>query len=114
MTSESIEQVGLTFAASEKINDALKKRGHGLGVRLLIVKSGCAGFSYGMEFVDQEGQGDKVLFFQKCTLFIAESIFQQIQGVVLDYRVNALEEGFTFLSQNHERYCRCGKSFACA
>ena len=44
--------VSLTPAAARHVEKSLVKRGSGLGLRLAVKTSGCSGYAYALEFVD--------------------------------------------------------------
>ena len=41
--------VNLTFGAARRIQQQLKERGKGLGLRLGVRKAGCSGFAYTLD-----------------------------------------------------------------
>ena len=44
-----------TDTATRKIAENLKRRGHGLGIRLGVRTTGCSGLAYVLEYIDQVG-----------------------------------------------------------
>ena len=103
--------IQLTEAAAAHVRKSLDKRGKGEGLRLGVRTSGCSGKAYVLEFVDAiqpdevvfETHGVKVIVDPKSLLFL--------DGTVLDYTREGLNEGFKFENPNVKGECGCGESF---
>ena len=103
--------IHLTEAAAAHVRKSLDKRGKGEGLRLGVRTSGCSGKAYVLEFVDAiqpdevvfETHGVKVIVDPKSLLFL--------DGTVLDYTREGLNEGFKFENPNVKGECGCGESF---
>ena len=52
--------VTITAAAADKIRGSLASRGRGLGFRLGVKTSGCSGYTYTIDFVDEVSEDDCV------------------------------------------------------
>ncbi|MBS1245942.1 MAG: iron-sulfur cluster assembly protein IscA [Proteobacteria bacterium] len=115
--TETLKQEGkpmgiqMTEAAAAHVRKALDKRGKGEGLRLGVRTSGCSGKAYVLEFVDAiqpdeivfESHGVKLIVDPKSLLFL--------DGMVLDYTREGLNEGFKFDNPNVKGECGCGESF---
>ena len=103
--------IQLTEAAAAHVRKSLDKRGKGEGLRLGVRTSGCSGKAYVLEFVDAiqpdevvfETHGVKVIVDPKSLLFL--------DGTILDYTREGLNEGFKFANPNVKGECGCGESF---
>jgi iron-sulfur cluster assembly protein len=103
--------ISLTENAAAHVRKSLEKRGKGEGLRLGVRTSGCSGKAYVLEFVDTiqpdevvfESHGVKVIVDPKSLLFL--------DGMVLDYTREGLNEGFKFDNPNVKGECGCGESF---
>jgi len=103
--------INLTENAAAHVRKSLEKRGKGEGLRLGVRTSGCSGKAYVLEFVDTiqpdevvfESHGVKVIVDPKSLLFL--------DGMVLDYTREGLNEGFKFDNPNVKGECGCGESF---
>lgn len=103
--------ISATPNAAMRIQAFLAKRGKGLGLRLGVKTSGCSGLAYKIEFVDQEMGGDQVFESNGVKIFVDPKSFQYIDGTVLDYTKEGLQEGFKFTNPNVKDECGCGESF---
>jgi len=103
--------ISLTETAAAHVRKSLDKRGKGEGLRLGVRTSGCSGKAYVLEFVDAiqpdemvfESHGVKVIVDPKSLVFL--------DGMVLDYTREGLNEGFKFENPNVKGECGCGESF---
>ncbi len=103
--------ISLTETAAAHVRKSLDKRGKGEGLRLGVRTSGCSGKAYVLEFVDViqpdevvfESHGVKVIVDPKSLLFL--------DGMILDYTREGLNEGFKFDNPNVKGECGCGESF---
>lgn len=103
--------IRLTEAAAAHVRKSLSKRGKGEGLRLGVRTSGCSGKAYVLEFVDAI-QPDEVVFESHGVKLIVDSkslLF--LDGTVLDYTREGLNEGFKFENPNVKGECGCGESF---
>lgn len=103
--------IQLTEAAATHVRKSLSKRGKGEGLRLGVRTSGCSGQAYVLEFVDAI-QPDEVVFESHGVKLIVDSkslLF--LDGTVLDYTREGLNEGFKFENPNVKGECGCGESF---
>lgn len=103
--------IELTERAARRINKQLSQRGHGVGLRLGVRKSGCSGFAYAMDYADEIGTEDKVFEAHGAKVVIATRDLPVLDGVRLDYRREGLNEAFKFDNPNVEAQCGCGESF---
>lgn len=102
----------LTENAAKQIKKQLIKRGQGLGLRLGVKKSGCSGFAYTLEYVDNVDPQDQVFEQHDVKLIIKSEDLQYLQGIELDYRREGINEAFKFNNPNVVGTCGCGESFA--
>jgi len=78
--------ISITEKAAEKINQQLKRRGKGLGIRVGVKTTGCSGLAYVLSQV-------------------------YLDGLTIDWIRNGLNEGFEFKNPNERDRCGCGESF---
>jgi iron-sulfur cluster assembly protein len=105
-------QVSLTPAAARHVEKSLAKRGSGLGLRLAVKTSGCSGFAYALEFVDNLNADDQCFETQGTKLIIDAKSLAMLDGTELDFVREGLNEGFKFNNPNAKNSCGCGESFA--
>lgn len=104
--------IQLTEAAARRIQRQLGERGRGLGLRLGIKASGCSGFSYIVDYADETGPDDIVFEAHGTKVVVARDALPMLDGVVVDFRREGLNELFRFDNPNAEALCGCGESFS--
>lgn len=104
--------VQLTESAAKRIQQQLAQRGKGLGLRVGVKASGCSGYAYLVDYADQ-AQPDEVVFESHGTrVFVARDTLPMLDGLVVDFRREGLNEVFKFENPNAEALCGCGESFS--
>lgn len=105
--------VHVTAAAVEYAKKRLEKRGTpGAAVRLGIKGGGCSGFSYVIEFSDEEPRSrDTVSEFDGVRFYIDKKSMLYLNGSTLDYVNTLIFQGFKFLNPQEATKCGCGHSF---
>lgn len=104
--------VTLTQAAADRVNSMLEKRGHGIGLRVGTKVSGCAGFSYVVDYADEIMDNDEVFESFGVKVVVNKKSLEQIDGMELDYvKESLLNEGFEFNNPRVKDSCGCGESF---
>jgi iron-sulfur cluster assembly protein len=103
--------VTATETAAARVQAFLAKRGKGIGLRLGVKTSGCSGLAYKLEFVDSSNPDDSVFETHGITIFIDAKSLPYLDGTVLDYTKEGLQEGFKFTNPNVKDECGCGESF---
>ena len=107
--SMSIE---LTETAARHVRDYAKAREKDfLGIRLAVRPSGCSGFAYVIEFVDGLREGDLAFESNGVKVITDPKSYVHINGTVLDYVRDGVQEGFAFNNPNAKNSCGCGESF---
>ena len=104
--------IQLTESAAKRVQQQLQARGRGLGLRVGIKASGCSGFAYVLDYADQ-AEADEVVFESNGTrVFVARDALPMLDGLVVDFRREGLNEVFKFDNPNAEALCGCGESFS--
>jgi iron-sulfur cluster assembly protein len=103
--------ITLTKTAASKIKQVLHRRGKGLGIRLGVRTTGCSGLAYVLEYVDTPDANDHCIDHLECQIFVDPKSLVYVQGTVIDYVKNGLNEGFEFTNPNERDKCGCGESF---
>src|SRR5688572_17925024 len=103
--------ITLTASAADRVRNHLGARGHGVGLRLGVKKTGCSGFAYVINYADAVG-GDDVVFEDRGVKVVvdAESL-RYIDGTEVDFVKQGLNEAFRFRNPNIKGECGCGESF---
>jgi iron-sulfur cluster assembly protein len=103
--------ITLTENAAQHVQNFLTKRGKGVGLRLGVRTSGCSGMAYKLEFADMVDEQDLQFVSNGVTLLVDQQSLPYIDGMVLDYTREGLNEGFKFNNPNVKDSCGCGESF---
>ncbi len=104
--------ITVTQKAAEKLKEILKKENkENHALRVKVIKGGCAGYSYGLDFDDTFYEDDKVIEAHGVKLLVDSESLPLVQGATIDY-VEALQNaGFRISNPNAKRSCGCGQSF---
>ncbi len=103
--------ISLTELAARKISQQLERRGKGLGIRIGVKTTGCSGYAYALEYVDEPTTEDMSFVSQGIHIFVDPKSLVFVDGLVMDWKRNGLNEGFDFVNPNERDRCGCGESF---
>jgi iron-sulfur cluster assembly protein len=103
--------ISLTSAAADRVKNFLGRRGHGVGLRLGIKKTGCSGFAYVVNYADEIGSNDLVFEDQGVKVIVDRESLGFIDGTEIDFVKQGLNEAFRFRNPNVKGECGCGESF---
>ncbi|HEV8263614.1 MAG TPA: iron-sulfur cluster assembly accessory protein [Gemmatimonadales bacterium] len=104
----------LTERAGEEVRKFLaeeKVAAERAGLRVAVLPGGCSGFRYSLSVEEQPASDDVVIESAGVRLFVDEFSGQYLNGVVIDYKSNFQESGFSFENPNATGGCGCGSSF---
>ncbi|HMN21837.1 MAG TPA: iron-sulfur cluster assembly protein IscA [Ottowia sp.] len=103
--------ITLSESAARHVANHLASRGKGLGVRVGVTTTGCSGFSYQLEYVDEVAPGDVLIEQHGVKLVVDRDSLSLIDGTQVDYVREGLNEGFRFTNPRERDRCGCGESF---
>jgi len=105
--------ITITEEASKRIKQNLAKRGKGVGIRIGVKTTGCSGLAYVLEYVDEyEAEVGVTNYAQPdFVILIGAKDKPYLNGLVMDWVRNGLNEGFEFNNPNERDRCGCGESF---
>jgi iron-sulfur cluster assembly protein len=104
--------ISLTTAAADRVKNFLSRRGHGVGLRLGIKKTGCSGFAYVVNYADDVNNDDVVFEAEGGVKVIVDrESLGYIDGTQVDFVKQGLNEAFKFRNPNVKGECGCGESF---
>jgi iron-sulfur cluster assembly protein len=103
--------ISLTNAAADRVRNFLARRGHGLGLRLGVKKTGCSGFAYVVNYADDIKAEDIVFEDQGVKVIVDRDSLGFIDGTQVDFVKQGLNEAFRFRNPNVKGECGCGESF---
>ena len=103
--------ISLTSTAADRVRNFLSRRGHGVGLRLGVKKTGCSGFAYVVNYADDVGANDIVFEQQGVKVIVDRDSLNLIDGTEVDFVKQGLNEAFRFRNPNVKGECGCGESF---
>jgi iron-sulfur cluster assembly protein len=105
--------ITVTDTASKRIKQNLERRGKGVGIRIGVKTTGCSGLAYVLEYVDSIEHEVGVTNYARPDFAILVSAKDEpyLNGLVMDWVRNGLNEGFDFTNPNERDRCGCGESF---
>ncbi|MGD8977049.1 MAG: iron-sulfur cluster assembly protein IscA [Gammaproteobacteria bacterium] len=103
--------ITLTESAATRVRDYLHRRGSGIGLRLGVKKTGCSGFAYVVNYADDVTDGDQVFEDRSVKIVVDSKSLPYVDGTVVDFVKDGLNEAFRFRNPNVRGECGCGESF---
>ncbi len=102
----------VTAAAQEHFRQQLAQHSDG-AIRLSVKKSGCTGYKYVIDIVEQ-GQADDVLVTldNEVKLLVSAEAMGMVRGTQIDYTREGLNRMLKFINPNVSDECGCGESFS--
>ena len=104
--------VSLTDSAAQRVRQYLAKRGHGLGLRVAVKKTGCSGWAYLVDYADSIERDDVVFDASDVKVIVDKKSLELIDGTEVDFVKDGLNEAFKFRNPNSKGECGCGESFS--
>ena len=104
--------ITLTESAARRVSDYLEKRGSGVGLRLGVKKTGCSGFAYVINYAEEITPADITFDDQGVTIVVDREALPLIDGTVVDFTKQGINEAFKFRNPNTKGECGCGESFS--
>ena len=103
--------ISLTNAAADRVRTFLNRRGHGMGLRLGVKKTGCSGFAYVVNYADDVNANDVIFEERGVKVIVDRDSLGLIDGTEVDFVKQGLNEAFRFRNPNVKGECGCGESF---
>ena len=103
--------ISLTPSAADRVRVFLARRGHGVGLRVGVKKTGCSGFAYVVNYADEIGADDVVFEEQGVKVVVDRDSLGLIDGTQVDFVKQGINEAFRFRNPNVKGECGCGESF---
>ena len=104
--------ISLTESAANRVKSFMADRGSGLGVRLGVRKTGCSGFAYVINYAEGPEPGDAIFEDRGVRVFVDAASLSLIDGTIVDFVKQGLNEAFRFRNPNVKGECGCGESFS--
>lgn len=103
--------ISLTESAASRVRNFLQSRGHGVGLRLGVKKTGCSGFAYVVNYADGVDPDDIVFEDRGVKIVVDRDSLGLVDGTEIDFVKHGLNEAFRFRNPNVKGECGCGESF---
>ena len=104
--------VTLSPAAADRVRSFLAARGHGLGLRLAIKRTGCSGYAYVVNYAEELLPEDTVFEDRGVKIVVDASSLALVDGTEVDFVKQGLSEAFKFRNPKAKAECGCGESFS--
>jgi iron-sulfur cluster assembly protein len=83
-----------------------------VGLRVGVKKTGCSGFAYVVNYADEIHSGDAVFEERGVKIVVDSASLPLIDGTVVDFVKQGLNEAFKFQNPKAKVECGCGESFS--
>jgi iron-sulfur cluster assembly protein len=105
--------IQVTETAAKKIKQQINKRGKGIGIMIGVKTTGCSGLAYKLEYVDNLPEVNSYVSYNSndVTIVVDKKDLPYVDGLVMEYKRQGLNEGFDFINPNERDRCGCGESF---
>jgi iron-sulfur cluster assembly protein len=112
-SSPGKKAITITDGAVQFAKTKLAARGTpNAAIRLGVRGGGCSGYSYVIQFEDEEPrERDAVYEVDGVRFYVDKKSFVFLAGSVLDYEKTLMFQGFKFRNPNEATNCGCGHSF---
>ena len=98
--------ISLTPAAADRVRHFLAERGHGVGLRLAIRKTGCSGYAYVVNYADAVEPGDRVFDSQGVQVLVDAESLELIDGTEVDFVRHGPQRGVSLQEPQRARRVR--------
>lgn len=103
----------VSASAAAQVKKLLERDGRsGAALRVAVADGGCSGYSYKLDFDDQQRAEDIVLERSGIRIYIDEGSAPYLVGTTIDFVGGLYGGGFRFLNPNATATCGCGTSFS--
>jgi len=80
------------------------------GIRIALLGGGCAGFKYDFNYANEPNEDDMEQDFGKFKLWVCPMSAGYLDGMVISWQIEGLNEGFHFWNPMESSSCGCGVS----
>jgi iron-sulfur cluster assembly protein len=103
--------VTLTENALQRVRAFTAAPGSEPGLRIGVRRTGCSGLAYVVNAADRPGPDDVVFEQDGVRVVVDREALALIDGTVVDFVREGLNEAFRFRNPNAKGECGCGESF---
>lgn len=99
--------------AVNKLRELIAEEGNpNLMLRVFVQGGGCAGFSYGFAFEEDQNEDDYDFAVDDIRVVVDAMSMQYLQGSSIDYKEEFLGSSFVIKNPQAVSTCGCGSSFS--
>ena len=103
--------IQLTESARQRVSSFLARDG-GTALRLGVRRTGCSGWAYVVDLVDEIDDEDTVFENRGITIVVDSKSLPLVDGTRIDFVAEGLNRTFRFSNPNVTDECGCGESFS--
>ena len=103
--------VSLTQSAAKQIKKLMVQNPNTKGLSLGVKQSGCAGFGYVFEMIENPTEQHLLFELDGAHLYVPKEAMPFIDGTVVDFVQEGLNQIFKFNNPTAQHACGCGESF---
>ena len=103
--------IQLTESARKRVRSFLTRDG-GKALRLGVRRTGCSGWAYVVDLVDEIGAEDTIFEHSGVTIVVDKKSLPLVDGTRIDFVAEGLNRTFRFSNPNVTDECGCGESFS--
>jgi len=107
-----MEAIKVSEEAAKWAKQQIDKRGKGLGIKLGVKTSGCSGYQYVIEYVDETSADDFEFEYYGVVFYVDPKSHVYLSGSILEFKQEGLNSGLEFVNPNVVGECGCGESFS--
>ena len=103
--------ITLTESAHARIRGYLDADPAAIGLRFGVSRTGCSGWGYKVDMARAAAADDTVFDADGIRIYVDAASLPQVDGTVVDFVKQGLNEQFLFRNPNVAGECGCGSSF---
>ena len=81
-------------------------------LRVGITTTGCSGYMFQVSTSDTNSENDIELISNGIKILTDKLSYKYLEGLLIDFKKDGLNEGFSFQNPNADATCGCGESFS--
>lgn len=103
--------LSLTQQAAERILHFMSLDQSAVGFRVAVKKMGCSGWGYDVALVNEVKDDEVTITDKGVTLVVPKDALDKVDGTVIDYEKQGINQIFVYKNPNATGSCGCGESF---
>jgi iron-sulfur cluster assembly protein len=107
----TIMSLSLTQQAAERILHFMSLDQSAVGFRVSVKKMGCSGWGYDVALVNEVKDDEVTMMDKGVTLVVPRDALDKVDGTVIDYEKQGINQIFVYKNPNATGSCGCGESF---